>query len=45
MIERYRERISNVFIVVDSEVNKNNHFMKVCKEQWRVLENFNNGGI
>jgi pantothenate kinase len=34
-----------VFLVVDSQITNRNHFLKVSKDQWRVLESFSNGDI
>ncbi len=45
MINKYKQYIENVFVIVDSDVHNSNHFIKVSKQQWRILEHFSNGGI
>lgn len=45
MISKNKQNIDNVFVIVDGDVNNQNHFLRISKEKWTILDRFNNGGL
>ena len=46
MIDHYKQKIRNVFVLINAEQTYNrNHFLRVSKEEWRIMGSFDNGGI
>ena len=45
MLKLNKDRISNVFILIDNEnVTHPNHFLAVSEEEWTLLNSFDSGG-
>lgn len=45
MVSKHREKLSNIFVLVDSATRASNHFLQQSQPQWQILDQFQNGGI
>jgi len=47
MIRKYKDRIANVFILIDnnsSHLTHPNHFLTISEERWTIINEFESGG-
>lgn len=47
MIRKYKDRISNVYILIDNNnayLTHPNHFLSVSEEKWTIINSFESGG-
>jgi hypothetical protein len=47
MLKTHRERISNVFILIDnssSNIQSPSHFLSISEEKWLLINSFESGG-